>query len=305
MANHPNQTLFVQKTQRGKILPLFLALFVCFLSLAPFIYPNGVVDAGSLISVEKSASGNIVLSWMPFDGDLDGYTVYIDGVKSTSDEYIDTSLDVTSALTTPGQYAFTVYTRFNGEPTLYASITYDHYVAMLAVSEVRLQGNEIVWDSVSGASGYKLYVEGVDFGTYTSCRANVADRLILTKRYYVSVLPYSSNTYYTAPPSGSCALDISRTGSVEKLYLSVFNGELTLSWAPVNGASYYKYTILPATQSPSGDDVCSTTVTCISISSFVTDGDTGYVATVAAFDGVATIPCSISFKFKNGEVVLI
>ncbi len=307
MTNHPSLTQFVQKTPRGKILPLFLALIVCVLSLISFISPTAVVDASSLISIEKNTSGNVVLSWTPFDGDLDGYTVYINGVKSTLDEYADTSLDVTSSLTTPGQYFFTVYTRFNGTSTTYASITYDHRVAMLAVNEVRLNGNEIVWDSVSGASGYYLYVEGIYFGTYTSCRAAVADRLILTKRYYVSVLPYSSNAYYIAPPPGSCALDVSRTGAVEKLYLSVFNNELSLSWSPVNGASSYKYTVLPDTKSPSEGDVTvySTTATCLSISSFVTDGDTTYAATVAAFDGVVTMPYKISFKFKNGEVILV
>lgn len=160
-----------------------LVLALCILLLPP---PSTAVAEGLSPSVSDG-----VAQWSRAEG-ATGYEVrvtFADGTPVFSSE-LDagtTFLPVAEMLPKGGEYTFTVTAKRDTETLLTASVTFTHTVTLSSPHALSFADGVLSWSATNGATGYRLTLNGVDAGTFSSPRADIGDMLAVSTDVTASV----------------------------------------------------------------------------------------------------------------------
>jgi fibronectin type 3 domain-containing protein len=188
-----------------------------------------------------SLDGNTVnLSWNSVNG-ASYYRVYRDGSYS-GDSYGAAAF--TDENLAPGTYYYQVAAvdsyGYEGERSASVSVTVTVSVPVPTGLYAYSDGNTVNlnWNSVNGASYYRVYRDGSYSGDSKGAAA-ITDENLAPGTYYYQVS--AVNSYgYEGELSASFSVTVSRLPAPVGLYTSLNGNIVNFSWYSVNGASYYK-----------------------------------------------------------------
>lgn len=292
--------MFSQKIRFFTAAAVAFVIVFCavFCAVLPFVKNTAVAGAVRTASITENGDGELVLSWSPYDGEKEGYVVYLNDVLLGATDAYTAYLNVDAALTLGGKYAFKIYTTVDGAETNLVACDYDRYVNLNTVTALRMNGTLVLWDAVRGAVGYRVYAEGIFLSSVSSASFDAAEYLVESKDYGFAVVPYGENSYYVSPDYSTLKLTYaaSENGSGADIFISYFGGKLYASWQPLTAAKSYLYVLSDGT-SPNSTSLTAADVTDLA------NGET-HTLTVYAIDGGGRkmLLGSRTFKVTNGEV---
>ncbi len=240
-----------------RFMALLVSATMVLMSLPFQLVASAAANLGAPANVRATAgNATVTVTWDAVEG-ADGYKVVRSAASlaPVSEECGGTSKTFTN-LTNGVEYTFAVYAGVNGEYS--ASSTQvkatPYYLAAPSGVSVSKSNNELVvtWVGVTGADKYEIQVfeagtNGQVGGTYTSSGTRyTVSGVERNKSYYAkvrSVMNVNGAEQKSAWTSSSSSVGggSSSEGSIFNLRGSYnrVTGNTTLTWNPINGATYY------------------------------------------------------------------
>ena len=240
-----------------RFMALLVSATMVLMSLPFQLVASAAANLGAPANVRATAgNATVTVTWDAVEG-ADGYKVVRSAASlaPVSEECGGTSKTFTN-LTNGVEYTFAVYAGVNGEySTASNQVTATpYYLAAPSGVSVSKSNNELVvtWVGVTGADKYEIQVfeagtNGQVGGTYTSTGTRyTVSGVERNKSYYAkvrSVMNVNGAEQKSAWTSSSSSVGggSSSEGSIFNLRGSynASTGNTTLTWNPINGASYY------------------------------------------------------------------
>ena len=240
-----------------RFMALLVSATMVLMSLPFQLVASAAASLGAPANVRATAgNATVTVTWDAVEG-ADGYKVVRSAASlaPVSEECGGTSKTFTN-LTNGVEYTFAVYAGVNGEySTASNQVTATpYYLAAPSGVSVSKSNNELVvtWVGVTGADKYEIQVfeagtNGQVGGTYTSSGTRyTVSGVERNKSYYAkvrSVMNVNGTEQRSAWTSSSSSVGggSSSEGSIFNLRGSYnrVTGNTTLTWNPINGATYY------------------------------------------------------------------
>ncbi len=246
--------------EAGKIYYYFVAAFdantstLSKLSEHKSITVKGYVDAPAITSISQT-DGAVTLAWNTVSN-ATSYRVFradsANGVKTqlvirTTPNYTDTTVQAGKTY----YYfvaAFNANTSTLSELSAYKSIAVKNYVDAPVISSVSQTDGAVTikWNTVSNATSYRVFRSDSANGAKTQLvirtSPNYTDTTVQAgKTYYYYVAAFNSNTSTLSKYSDGKSVKVNETFSAPVISaVSIVDGNVTLSWEKVNGATSYR-----------------------------------------------------------------
>ncbi len=240
-----------------RFMALLVSATMVLMSLPFQLVASAAANLGAPANVRATAgNATVTVTWDAVEG-ADGYKVVRSAASlaPVSEECGGTSKTFTN-LTNGVEYTFAVYAGVNGEySTASNQVTATpYYLAAPSGVSVSKSNNELVvtWVGVTGADKYEIQVfeagtNGQVGGTYTSTGTRyTVSGVERNKSYYAkvrSVMNVNGAEQKSAWTSSSSSVGGGSTSESSAFNLrgsyNASTGNTTLTWNPINGASYY------------------------------------------------------------------
>ncbi len=277
-----------------KYVAVLLAVILLLFSLA---LPQNLALADNNKVFISDEEGKLILKWTEYSEDhssFNGYIISINGSKTFLDGYFFTYFEVTSLLTTPGNYEISVYANLRGDLSLIGSCQRKVVKGLDKVANITLSSNRISWDKVKDAKGYVVFVNNLFMG-FTEESFLDFNGWSKSDSYTVSLLPVGKDEFHLASSPSHKVFDVSNRVSVSTpIYVAYYNGRIAISWQRHESVTY-GYQLSNGQNSD-----CTLPYTTI----FFDLEDGTYTFTLTGFDGKFYYDFgAVTFTLLKGEVI--
>lgn len=285
---------------RKSISVISVALIVTIM-MAVFSFSSSTAlaeDSSVWVSVED---GKYILGWRAYSADtssFNGYVISVDSSYTYLDGYYFTYFDVTDLVAGGGEHQISVYASLDGGLQRIGSCLVKVIVSLDKARNIRLSSGFLLWDKVTNADEYLVFINNVLVGR-TDEEKLYADDLLSTAKdsVIVAIIPFSDSPYHLSPAPTYQTINLANVIEAD-LDFYIFNTKdgVVISWQPV-GEIFFSYTLTKEGETIFEGVVTSSTLT------FETLADGTYFLSVFGEDKVFKYDFgAITFSVENGEV---